>query len=86
VFADSIRASSPQPTASTGRTEDCTRPKPTYQFSPCNAGAIHRGHVAVANVSFWPQCWHAWRTPRLSCLRSRADLLFTSGNGHTLRL
>jgi hypothetical protein len=33
-----------QPTASTGRTEDCTRPMPAPQFTPCNAGAIHRGH------------------------------------------
>ena len=31
------------------RTEDRTRPKPTRQFAPCNAGAIHRGHAhAVA--------------------------------------
>ena len=39
-----IRASSPHLTASTGRTEDCTRPMPLRQFTPCNAGAIHRRH------------------------------------------
>ena len=33
LFADPIRASSPMPTASTGRTEDCSRPTPFHQFS-----------------------------------------------------
>ena len=31
--------------ASTGRTEDCTRPTPHDQFCACNAGAIHRGRL-----------------------------------------
>jgi hypothetical protein len=34
------------PTALTGRTEDCTRPTPETQINPCNAGAIHRRHLA----------------------------------------
>ena len=33
-----------QLTASTGRTEDCTRPTSPRQIISCNAGAIHRGH------------------------------------------
>jgi hypothetical protein len=33
LFADPIRASSPKSTASTGRTEDCSRPTPIHQIS-----------------------------------------------------
>ena len=33
LFADPIRASSPKSTASTGRTEDCSRPTPIRQIS-----------------------------------------------------
>jgi regulator of protease activity HflC (stomatin/prohibitin superfamily) len=36
-----------QSTASTGRTEDCTRPTPPPQFTSCNAGAVHRRHSSV---------------------------------------
>jgi hypothetical protein len=32
------------PTASTGRTQDCTRPKRHTKKYPCNAGAIHTGN------------------------------------------
>src|SRR5689334_174679 len=45
-LADTIRASGHMPTASTGRTEDCTRPTPESDITPCNAGAIHRRHSA----------------------------------------
>src|SRR5271155_5483821 len=33
LFADPIMASSPKSTASTGRTEDCSRPTPIHQIS-----------------------------------------------------
>src|SRR5271155_2905243 len=33
LFANPIRASSPKSTASTGRTEDCSRPTPNHQIS-----------------------------------------------------
>ena len=33
LFADPIKASSPKSTASTGRTEDCSRPTPIHQIS-----------------------------------------------------
>jgi len=50
LFADPIRASSLKPTASTGRTDDCTRRNAKSSLLTCNAGAIHRRTVWVDRI------------------------------------
>jgi WD40 repeat protein len=67
------------PTASTGRTEDCTRPMPLRQLISCNAGAIHRRlNSDIAPCRFCPDSDQILR-------RSEMSRWATSGLMHRCR-
>src|ERR1700688_1403124 len=62
LFADPIRASSPKSTASTGRTEDCSRPTPIRQISLAMREP-HLGSVPVWERAELAQGYGARSTP-----------------------